>query len=189
MLDILERSRFARVLSSSLLPADIPIVIFVSYRFTLSLPSVAIIFFALSASDWYFCILPSSFDEPSVFAPSSFTPLESSFEIVTNNQSGITQVSAPRDLSVFNSSSFSQTISKKLDLCKSRKLILDMSALSFIDSSGLGSLATLNEICRRKGISMVIYGVSMQILQVLRITRVDRIVQITRTKDEALKGD
>jgi len=109
------------------------------------------------------------------------------FNVTTDNNAKVTLVKAPRDLSIFNSSAFSQTISQKLDLCKSCKLILDMSALTFIDSSGLGSLATINEICRKKGINMIIYAVSMQILQVLKITRIDHIIKIAETKDEALK--
>jgi anti-anti-sigma factor len=111
---------------------------------------------------------------------------ESPFTISTDNSKKITLVKAPRDLSIFNSSSFSQTISRQLDLCNSYKLILDMSTLTFIDSSGLGSLATINEICRKKGIDMVIFGVSSQILQVLRITRIDHIIKITNTQEEAL---
>ncbi len=98
-------------------------------------------------------------------------------------------LSAPRDLSIFNSSSFHKEVIKRIDPKTTSRMILNMSGLVFIDSSGIGSLASLNDFCRKNGITMALTCVSSQILEVLKVTRINMIMDVFRTEEHALKGN
>jgi len=106
-------------------------------------------------------------------------------KIEFNKEKHTLVIKAPKDLSIFNSSSFSKTITTAIKTNTPLKLILNMTALSFIDSSGLGALAAINESCRINGVHMGLCCISRQILQVLEITRIDKIIEISLTEEEA----
>jgi anti-sigma B factor antagonist len=67
-----------------------------------------------------------------------------------------------------------------------RRLILDLSEVPYMDSSGVG---TLVEIFRRvsayKG-KMVLFGLNPRVRSVFEITKLDKFFTITETRDQAL---
>lgn len=68
-----------------------------------------------------------------------------------------------------------------------RFLILDLEAISFIDSAGLGALVNLQARLRtRNNIPLALIGVSPRILQILRVTRLSDLLKIYDTKEQAL---
>ena len=119
-------------------------------------------------------------------APRSTAP--KGFEILNDRSNETVIVRSPRDLSIFNSAEFSKKVQGAINNATVKKLILNLSSMSFIDSSGLGSMASINETCRKNGIEMILCSVSSQIHQVLTITRIDRIIKITKTEQEAIKN-
>jgi len=56
------------------------------------------------------------------------------------------------------------------------KLILDLSALSFINSAGLGAIIAAHRRCRDRGGLLCIAGAREGVAQVLRITHLDRLI-------------
>ena len=92
------------------------------------------------------------------------------------------------DLSVLNSSDFHQKVTDALKDGSHRRLILDLSRLNFIDSSGIGTLASIYDQARQKGVELSICNPSRQILDVFRITRFTKIISIYATQNEALAG-
>jgi anti-sigma B factor antagonist len=95
--------------------------------------------------------------------------------------------SLPRDLAVFNSENFRNSV---LDSLKDghAQAIFDLSQLDFLDSSGIGSLAAIYNSAREKGIAMRLCAPSDQILDVLKITRFHKLVAIYSTEQDALQG-
>jgi anti-sigma B factor antagonist len=65
------------------------------------------------------------------------------------------------------------------------KYILDLTDCPFIDSSGLGMVATHYVRCQRHGIKMIAVGASPRVREVLRITKMDSILPMVATLEEA----
>ena len=95
-------------------------------------------------------------------------------------------VHLPRDLSIFNSSSFQNKVLELLEHCDCPRVILNLSDLSYIDSSGVGSLVSIKEDCSRRGIVLDLCSVSKRILEVLKITRINMIMAIYQSEEEAI---
>jgi len=66
-----------------------------------------------------------------------------------------------------------------------RRVVLDLSAVTFLDSSGLGALvAVMKLVGPRRGFALA--GVTEPVAKVLRLTRMDSIFAIFATPDAAL---
>jgi anti-sigma B factor antagonist len=66
------------------------------------------------------------------------------------------------------------------------RLVLDLSALSFINSLGLGILVTAHVRCRRRGQPMLLVSPTPPVRQMLELTRLTDLFQVCRSVDEAL---
>ena len=58
------------------------------------------------------------------------------------------------------------------------ELVLDLSGVDFVDSSGLGLLLTTNERSRDTGTAMTIVGPSQEVRRVFRIAGVDGVLPL-----------
>lgn len=65
-------------------------------------------------------------------------------------------------------------------------LILDLSALSFIDSAGLATLIAADKGTRRAGMKLVLAASAPSVRKVLKITGVDGVLATADTVDAAL---
>ena len=74
-----------------------------------------------------------------------------------------------------------------LEVVKSGKsrLVLDMSIVGFVDSSGLGALVSILKSLGPQG-SLAIVGVQPGVLTLLRLTRMDKVFSILPTVPEAI---
>ena len=63
--------------------------------------------------------------------------------------------------------------------------ILDITAVPYVDSMGLGMIVTHYAHCKGKGIRMVLVGVGPRVLELFRLTKVDRFLPMARTVEEA----
>ena len=69
-----------------------------------------------------------------------------------------------------------------------KKLILNLSKVEFIDSSGIGELARSYSVVRQVGGEMKLAGVNPKILSVLEISQLDRIFDIYPGDEPALEA-
>ncbi|MCB9897491.1 MAG: STAS domain-containing protein [Planctomycetes bacterium] len=69
----------------------------------------------------------------------------------------------------------------------SRRLLLDLSEVEFIDSSGLGAIVAAHRRAHEHG-GLVICAPSEVVLRLFRLARLDRIMQIAKDVDEALSA-
>jgi len=63
--------------------------------------------------------------------------------------------------------------------------ILDLSTCPYMDSSGLGIIATHYVRCQKQGLKMIVAGLSPKVREVFRITNMDKVIPIAATVEEA----
>ncbi|MFN3601973.1 MAG: STAS domain-containing protein [Dietzia sp.] len=71
----------------------------------------------------------------------------------------------------------------------SRRVVVDLSATEFIDSSGLGALISGLKAARQAGGDLRIAAPNTQVRSVLKLTRLDRVLTAHESADAAFDGD
>jgi anti-sigma B factor antagonist len=66
-----------------------------------------------------------------------------------------------------------------------QKIIIDLTKVSYVDSSGVGILVGSFGHCKRGGGEMRVIGVQDPILHILKITRVDQVLPLDGSLEEA----
>jgi len=67
-------------------------------------------------------------------------------------------------------------------------IVVDLSGIEFVDSSGLGALVSCLKSARQAGGDLRIVSPTDQVKMVLRITNLDRILQPRASVDDALRA-
>ena len=108
-------------------------------------------------------------------------------EIAVNMRDGIPVAAVPVDeLDASNAGEFKRDIAPVLQA--STKLVLDLSRLRFVDSSGLGAmLSCLRQLTAKSG-DLKLCGMSKQVRALFELVRMHRIFDIYATKEEAVKA-
>jgi anti-sigma B factor antagonist len=97
-------------------------------------------------------------------------------------------VAVTGEIDLFTAPEFKQRVSAPIDAGRTR-LIVDLTATTFIDSSSLGVLIGAHRRLRRLDGSLVIVCSGEAILKTFRITGLDGVFTIVPTLDEAFNGD
>jgi anti-anti-sigma factor len=71
---------------------------------------------------------------------------------------------------------------------KAPTVILDLSQVPYIDSTGLGSVVNAHISCINSGRHLAIIGVSERVRTLFRLARLERVLAIFPTLEEAEKG-
>ena len=72
-----------------------------------------------------------------------------------------------------------------LKLLKNDKnLLIDLSAVDYIDSSGVASLVEGFQVARNKNLKFALVGVSKAAMQVLQLARLDKVFPIYQSLDD-----
>lgn len=69
----------------------------------------------------------------------------------------------------------------------SNLIVLDLSGVEFVDSSGLGAIVSSLKVLGRKG-DIVIAGVGSSVLQMFSLTRMDKVFKMFPSQEEALQA-
>jgi anti-sigma B factor antagonist len=69
-----------------------------------------------------------------------------------------------------------------------QKVVLDLSALTFVDSSGLGALLSCLRQVSSKGGDLKLCSLTTQVRAVFLLVRMHRLFDIYNTKDEAIQA-
>jgi anti-sigma B factor antagonist len=67
-------------------------------------------------------------------------------------------------------------------------MILDLTNVPYLDSSGLGSLVSASTSCAKSGRRMALTGVNKRVLKVLEITKVERVFLMFPTLSDAIEA-
>lgn len=84
----------------------------------------------------------------------------------------------------------SPKVRKALLQCLSdrRDVLVDLGAVTYIDSSGVASLVEAFQTARKNGTRFGLVGVSAAAMRVLQLARLDRVFAIHASLDDALKA-
>ena len=90
------------------------------------------------------------------------------------------------DVDMHTSPELHQTL---VELCaeKPQRLVLDLSAVDYLDSSGVGSLVEIYRRTMKEGGRLVLVSPSARVNGVLEITKLDRFFTIVGSEQEALQ--
>jgi anti-sigma B factor antagonist len=97
-------------------------------------------------------------------------------------------VAVAGEIDLFTAPAFKQRISAPIDAGRTR-LIVDLTAATFIDSSSLGVLIGAHRRLKRRGGTMAVVCENDAIIKTFRITGLDSVFRLVRTVDEAFNGD
>jgi anti-sigma B factor antagonist len=89
------------------------------------------------------------------------------------------------ELDASNAADFKRDVGPLLDATS--KLVLDLSRLHFVDSSGLGVFISCLRKLNAKGGDMKLCGMSKQVRAVFELVRMHRIFDICATREEAVR--
>jgi anti-sigma B factor antagonist len=67
-----------------------------------------------------------------------------------------------------------------------RNIILDLSAVKYSDSSGLGSLLVGHRICKNAEGTFILTGINENVARLITISQLDNVLTIVGTVDEAI---
>ena len=67
-----------------------------------------------------------------------------------------------------------------------KNLVLNLSEVKYIDSSGLSAILVANKVCSEAGGIMVLCGVSEHVMKLVKISQLDKILDILPTEEEAV---
>jgi anti-sigma B factor antagonist len=90
------------------------------------------------------------------------------------------------ELDASNAGEFKRDLAPVLDA--NVKLVLDLSRLRFIDSSGLGAFLSCLRRLSAKGGDLKLAGMSKQVRAVFELVRMNRVVDIYGTREEAVRA-
>jgi anti-sigma B factor antagonist len=63
--------------------------------------------------------------------------------------------------------------------------VLDLSGCPFMDSSGLGIIATHYIRCQKQGLKFMVVGMSPKVREVFKVTNMDKVIPIAASVEEA----
>jgi len=85
-----------------------------------------------------------------------------------------------------NAREFKDSISPVLE--KNQKVVFNMSQLSFLDSSGCGSILSCLRQLNTAGGDLKMYGLQKAVRTLFELIRMHRIIEIFNTREEAVKS-
>jgi anti-sigma B factor antagonist len=100
---------------------------------------------------------------------------------------GTVVVEAVGDVDLHRSAGFQQELLAVLDE-RPKRIVVDLSGVGYMDSSGVASLVKLLARVRREQVSLKLTGLTPRVRSVFEITRLDTVFEIFPTQQEALES-
>jgi anti-sigma B factor antagonist len=108
-------------------------------------------------------------------------------EIISDRVGDVTVAEVPvEELDAANASEFKCDMAPLLEV--HGKLVLDLSKLRFVDSSGLGAFVSCQRTLNAKGGTLKLSGLSKQVRTVFELVRMHRVFAIYPSKEEAVRA-
>ncbi len=87
----------------------------------------------------------------------------------------------------FTSDALQEEVTKHLQ-SNQKGLAINMNAITFMESSGLGALVTAYKSCDSNGNSVIFYGLQPYVLQLLELTKLNHVLSTAKDEAEALQS-
>ena len=108
--------------------------------------------------------------------------------IATRQQGTSTVVDVQGDIDLYNSPEVRKIILDELKEKKVPRLIVNLSGVRYIDSSGVASLVEGLKVSRTMSSRFMLYGLSPAAREVLELSRLIRVFEVFATEVEALEA-
>ncbi len=108
--------------------------------------------------------------------------------IVTRQQGNSTLVDVQGDIDLYNSPEVRKIILEELKEKKVARLIVNLTGVRYIDSSGVASLVEGLKVSRSMSSRFMLYGLSPAAREVLELSRLIRVFEVYGTEQEALQA-
>ena len=82
--------------------------------------------------------------------------------------------------------SSSPELKKQYEKQPAKKVVVDLAAVSYIDSSGLATLVEILKKTKVQGGTLGLSGLSDKVKSLFEITKLDKLFVVSRTQDEAV---
>lgn len=89
-------------------------------------------------------------------------------------------------LDASNSGQFKSQLKEMV--AQNNKVVLDMSAVNFVDSSGLGAILSGLRLATHRGGDLKISGMSRSVRILFELVRMHKIIEVFAEKDEAVRS-
>jgi len=90
------------------------------------------------------------------------------------------------DIDLHRSVDFQQALLSVMDQ-KPARILIDLSGVPYMDSSGIASLVKILSRARRGKTALRLFGLSVRVRSLFEITRLDNVFEICATEAEALE--
>jgi anti-sigma B factor antagonist len=108
-------------------------------------------------------------------------------QILARRIDRITIFDVTGDIDLANSPEFRKALLKELRELKVPRVVLNLSKVRYIDSSGVASLVEGLKASRDSGSRFILYGLSTSAREVLQLSRLLRIFEVFDDEESALK--
>lgn len=105
------------------------------------------------------------------------TELHDKYVILSLAEEKLTSIQAPQLKSAF----------VVLNAEGRKNILLDMSEVKYIDSSGLSALLRANSLCNGVSGIFVLFGITQHVDKLISISQIDRVLNIVPTRQEAIE--
>lgn len=106
-------------------------------------------------------------------------------EIKTRENSSIFVIDVIGDMDLYSSFRLKELVDK-LTNENVKKFIINLDEVSYIDSSGVGSLIYINSLCKKKDISFKIVNVKGTVKRVIELTKLLGYLPIANSEEDAV---
>jgi anti-sigma B factor antagonist len=104
---------------------------------------------------------------------------------ITREVTDVVVLAAPGpSLDASNSKKFKSDVAPVVQ--SAMQVVVDMSAVQFVDSSGLGALLSCLRQLNAKGGDLKVFGLSKAVRALFELVRMHKVVEIYNTREEAL---
>jgi anti-sigma B factor antagonist len=108
------------------------------------------------------------------------------FSVMTEQVGGVAVVTVTGDVDLGTAPDFEDELTRAVGEQLGTGLVVDLSAISFIDSTGLNALVHAFERQRLAGSSLALVSEDRRVAMMLEVTRLDRVLRRYPTRDEAM---
>lgn len=108
------------------------------------------------------------------------------FQVLSEKRQEATVLTPRGDIDMSCSPHFREAL-KQAQESRPKKLVVDMTSVGYMDSSGLATLVEAMKVTRTGGTRLVLCGLSDRVKAIFEIARLEKYFTITPTLDAAIK--
>jgi anti-anti-sigma factor len=107
-------------------------------------------------------------------------------ELSSEDRDGVRIVKIDGDIRTEDARVLAQTLEELLEE-GDLDMVLDLERVGYVTSAGLGHIASIGVVLRRRGGNLAVCNLSQDVRMVFQVTRIDKVVEVLSSVDSALE--